>query len=147
MIHKLIYGIDQLSKMVGHAFAWCILILTFGTCYEVFVRYVLDNPTSWAFDMSYLMYGGLFFMGGAYTLSRNGHVRGDFISLAFEAVSALGTVGLSLGATPALTPAGKVIIIALMFLGRLGPLAFVYSVAQSLRDRGYRLAEERVIMG
>ena len=56
-------------------------------------------------------------------------------------------MGLSLGATPALTPAGKVIIIALMFLGRLGPLAFVYSVAQSLRDRGYRLAEERVIMG
>jgi len=79
MIHKLIYGIDQLSKMVGHAFAWCILILTFGTCYEVFVRYVLDNPTSWAFDMSYLMYGGLFFMAGAYALSRNAHVRGDFL--------------------------------------------------------------------
>ncbi len=79
MVNKLIYGIDQLSRMVGHAFAWCIIILTFGTCYEVFVRYVLDNPTSWAFDMSYLMYGGLFFMGGAYTLSRNGHVRGDFI--------------------------------------------------------------------
>jgi len=65
--------------MVGHAFAWCIVILTFGTSYEVFVRYVLDNPTSWAFDMSYLMYGALFFMAGAYTLSRNGHVRGDFI--------------------------------------------------------------------
>jgi len=79
MVSKLIYGIDQLSRMVGHAFAWCIIILTFGTCYEVFVRYVLDNPTSWAFDMSYLMYGGLFFMAGAYTLSRNGHVRGDFI--------------------------------------------------------------------
>jgi TRAP-type mannitol/chloroaromatic compound transport system permease small subunit len=79
MVSKLIYGIDQLSRMVGHAFAWCIIILCFGTCYEVFVRYVLDDPTSWAFDMSYLMYGGLFFMGGAYTLSRNGHVRGDFI--------------------------------------------------------------------
>jgi len=79
MVSKLIYGMDQLSRMVGHAFAWCIIILTFGTCYEVFVRYVLDNPTSWAFDMSYLMYGGLFFMAGAYTLSRNGHVRGDFI--------------------------------------------------------------------
>ena len=79
MVNKLLYGIDQLSRMVGHAFAWCIIILSFGTCYEVFVRYVLDNPTSWAFDMSYLMYGGLFFMGGAYTLSRNGHVRGDFI--------------------------------------------------------------------
>jgi TRAP-type mannitol/chloroaromatic compound transport system permease small subunit len=79
MIDRLIYAIDQLSRMVGHAFAWLIIILTLGTSYEVFVRYVLNNPTSWAFDMSYLMYGGLFFMAGAYTLSRNGHVRGDFI--------------------------------------------------------------------
>ena len=79
MVNRLIYGIDQLNKTVGHAFAWCILILTFGTSYEVFVRYALVNPTSWAFDMSYLLYGALFFMAGAYTLSRNGHVRGDFI--------------------------------------------------------------------
>jgi TRAP-type mannitol/chloroaromatic compound transport system permease small subunit len=79
MIHRFIYGVDQLSKTVGHAFAWCILMLTFGTSFEVFMRYVLNNPTSWAFDFSYLMYGGLFFMAGAYTLSRNGHVRGDFI--------------------------------------------------------------------
>lgn len=79
MINRFIYGIDQLSKTVGHAFAWCIVILTLGTSYEVFVRYVMNNPTSWAFDFSYLMYGGLFFMAGAYTLSRNGHVRGDFI--------------------------------------------------------------------
>jgi TRAP-type mannitol/chloroaromatic compound transport system permease small subunit len=79
MLDRFIYGIDQLSKTVGHAFAWCIIILTFGTSYEVFVRYALNNPTSWAFDFSYLMYGGLFFMAGAYTLSRNGHVRGDFL--------------------------------------------------------------------
>jgi TRAP-type mannitol/chloroaromatic compound transport system permease small subunit len=79
MIDRFVLGIDQLSKAVGHAFAWCIIILTFGTSYEVFVRYALNDPTSWAFDFSYLMYGGLFFMAGAYTLSRNGHVRGDFI--------------------------------------------------------------------
>ncbi|MEO8302837.1 MAG: TRAP transporter small permease subunit [Betaproteobacteria bacterium] len=79
MISRFIYGVDQLSRMVGHAFAWCIIILTFGTSYEVFVRYVLDSPTSWAFDFSYLMYGALFFMAGAYTLSRSGHVRGDFL--------------------------------------------------------------------
>ncbi|UCG99490.1 MAG: TRAP transporter small permease subunit [Burkholderiales bacterium] len=53
------------------------MILVIGTCYEVFVRYVLNDPTSWAFDLSYLMYGALFFMAGAYTLSRNGHVRAD----------------------------------------------------------------------
>ena len=79
MVNRLVCAIDDLSRMVGHAFAWCIVILTFGTCYEVFVRYVLNDPTSWAFDMSYLMYGALFFMSGAYTLSRDGHVRADFI--------------------------------------------------------------------
>ena len=79
MIDRFIYGIDYLSRTVGHAFAWCIIILTLGTSYEVFVRYVLDDPTSWAFDFSYLMYGAMFFMAGAYALSRNGHVRGDFI--------------------------------------------------------------------
>lgn len=77
MLQRLIYTIDQLSKTVGHAFAWCIMIATFGTCYEVFVRYVLNDPTSWAFDMSYLMYGAVFYMAGAYTLSRGGHVRAD----------------------------------------------------------------------
>jgi len=77
MINRFIYGIDQLSKTVGHAFAWCIVILTLGTCYEVIVRYVFDNPTSWAFDMSYIMYGAVFYMAGAYTLSRGGHVRAD----------------------------------------------------------------------
>lgn len=77
MINKLILNIDRLSKAVGHAFAWCIIVLTFGTAYEVFVRYALRDPTSWAFDMSYIMYGALFLMAGAYTLSRNGHVRGD----------------------------------------------------------------------
>ena len=53
--------------------------MTFGVGYEVFVRYVLRDPTSWAFDLSYMMYGTLFMMGGAYTLSRDGHVRGDFV--------------------------------------------------------------------
>ena len=77
MINRFIYGVDLLSRTVGHAFAWCLMILTFGTTYEVFVRYVLNEPTSWAFDFSYLMYGAMFFMAGAYTLSRGGHVRAD----------------------------------------------------------------------
>jgi TRAP-type mannitol/chloroaromatic compound transport system permease small subunit len=77
MLNRIIYAVDQLSKSIGHAFAWCIVTLTLGTCYEVFVRYLLNNPTSWAFDMSYLMYGAVFYMAGAYTLSRGGHVRAD----------------------------------------------------------------------
>ena len=74
-----IHFVDSLSTSVGKAFGWCILVLTFATCYEVFVRYVLNSPTAWAFDMSVQMYGALFMMAGAYTLSRNGHVRGDVV--------------------------------------------------------------------
>jgi TRAP-type mannitol/chloroaromatic compound transport system permease small subunit len=70
---------DSLSAWFGKAFAWLIMLMTFGVSYEVFVRYVLNSPTSWAFDISYIMYGTLFMMGGAYTLSRGGHVRGDFV--------------------------------------------------------------------
>ncbi|MEQ9334260.1 TRAP transporter small permease subunit [Thalassobaculum sp.] len=70
---------DRLSAWFGKAFAWTILVMTFGVAYEVFVRYVLNAPTSWSLDVSFIMYGTLFMMGGAYTLSRGGHVRGDFI--------------------------------------------------------------------
>jgi TRAP-type mannitol/chloroaromatic compound transport system permease small subunit len=77
MVNRVIYTIDQLSKSVGHAFAWCIVVLTVGVSYEVFVRYVLRDPTSWAFDLSYILYGALFLMAGPYALSRNAHVRGD----------------------------------------------------------------------
>jgi len=70
---------DKVSAWFGKAFAWLILVMTFGVGYEVFVRYVLRDPTSWAFDVSYMMYGTLFMMAGAYTLSRDGHVRGDFV--------------------------------------------------------------------
>jgi len=78
-MNQFLFFIDRLSAWVGKAFSWCILILAFATTYEVFVRYVLRAPTSWAFDISYIMYGTLFMMGGAYALSRNAHVRGDFV--------------------------------------------------------------------
>ena len=78
-MNPFLYFVDSLSAWVGKAFGWCIMVLTFATCYEVFVRYVLNAPTVWAFDMAVQMYGALFMMAGAYTLSRNGHVRGDVI--------------------------------------------------------------------
>jgi TRAP-type mannitol/chloroaromatic compound transport system permease small subunit len=74
-----LFFIDRLSQWTGKAFAWCILVLCLATTYEVFVRYVLRDPTSWAFDVSYIMYGALFMMAGGYALSRNAHVRGDFV--------------------------------------------------------------------
>ena len=76
---RFLFFIDSLSMWVGKAFAWLILILTLGVSYEVFVRYVLGAPTTWAFDFSYITYGALFLMAGAYTLSRGGHVRADVV--------------------------------------------------------------------
>lgn len=78
-MERFVRVVDKINLWVGHSFAWTILILTFGIAYEVFVRYVLRSPTTWAFDLSYMMYGSLFLMAGAYTLSRNGHVRGDVV--------------------------------------------------------------------
>jgi TRAP-type mannitol/chloroaromatic compound transport system permease small subunit len=78
-MNRFLFFIDSLSMWVGKSFGWLILVLTLGTSYEVFMRYVLGAPTTWAFDISYIMYGALFLMAGAYTLSRNGHVRGDVI--------------------------------------------------------------------
>ena len=76
---RVLHFIDSLSAWMGRAFAWCIVVLTFSTCYEVFVRYVLNAPTVWAFDMSVQMYGALFMMAGAYALSQDAHVRGDVV--------------------------------------------------------------------
>ena len=70
---------DDMSAWFGKVFAWCIIVMAFGIGYEVVVRYAFTAPTPWAFDLSYMLYGTLFMMAGAYTLSRDGHVRGDFI--------------------------------------------------------------------
>jgi TRAP-type mannitol/chloroaromatic compound transport system permease small subunit len=78
MIHYIMFA-DRVSAWFGKAFAWAIIVMIFGISWEVFLRYVIRAPTVWSFDLSYIMYGTLFMMGGAYTLSRDGHVRGDFI--------------------------------------------------------------------
>ena len=78
-MNKLLFRIDKISTFVGHSFSWLIVSLTFLITYEVFSRYALDAPHDWAFDGMIQMYGFLFMMAGAYTLSKNGHVRGDVL--------------------------------------------------------------------
>ncbi|MCR0983558.1 TRAP transporter small permease subunit [Roseomonas populi] len=78
-MQRVLLGIDRLSTLVGQAFAWCIVGLTFVVTYEVVARYAFRAPTTWAYDATYMLYGALFMMAGAYALSRNGHVRGDFL--------------------------------------------------------------------
>ena len=76
---RFLFFIDSLSTWVGKAFAWLILVLTLGISYEVLLRYAFRAPTTWAFDFSYIDYGAMFLMAGAYALSRNGHVRADVV--------------------------------------------------------------------
>ena len=72
--------------------------------------------------------------------------RGDFLSYTFEAFSAIGTVGLSLGYTAKLTTVGKIIIISLMFLGRVGPLTLVVAL-RSKKRVNLKFAEENIMIG
>ncbi len=78
-MQKFMLRMDKISTFVGHAFSWLIVSLTLLITYEVFSRYVLNTPHPWAFDGMIQMYGTLFMMSGAYTLSKNGHVRGDVL--------------------------------------------------------------------
>ena len=78
-MQKYLLAIDRVSTFVGQSFSWLIVLLTVQVSWEVFSRYALDNPHSWAFDEMVMMYGTLFMMCGAYTLAKAGHVRGDVI--------------------------------------------------------------------
>jgi len=78
-MQKSLLIIDKISTFVGKTFSWLIVSLTLLITYEIFSRYALDEPHPWAFDVTLMMYGALFMMAGAYTLSRNGHVRGDVL--------------------------------------------------------------------
>ena len=83
-MQQLLLTIDKISTFVGQAFSWLIVALTLLISWEVFSRYVLDRPHAWAFDVMIIMYGTLFMMAGAYTLSKSGHVRGDVLYGFFE---------------------------------------------------------------
>ena len=76
---QLLHVADRISTWAGKTFAWLIVVLMLVVCAEVFKRYALNAPTAWIYDANNMMYGTLFMMCGAYTLSQDGHVRGDFL--------------------------------------------------------------------
>ena len=78
-MQKMLLLIDRMSTWVGQLFSFFIVLLTLHVSWEVFSRYALDAPRAWAFDVMIMFYGTLFMMAGAYTLSKNGHVRGDVL--------------------------------------------------------------------
>ena len=78
-MQRFLLTVDKLSTFVGHAFSFLIIVLTLQVSWEVFSRYALDEPHAWSFDAMIILYGTLFMMAGAYTLAKNGHVRGDVL--------------------------------------------------------------------
>lgn len=78
-MQSLLLLVDKISTRVGQLAAWSIVALTLLIGWEVFSRYVLSNPHPWVMDASNMLYGALFMLAGAYTLSKNGHVRGDVL--------------------------------------------------------------------
>ncbi len=78
-MQSLLLTVDRISTWVGQAFAWLIVVLTLQITWEVFARYALNSPSDWALNAQIMLYGTVFMMAGAYTLSKNGHVRGDVL--------------------------------------------------------------------
>src|SRR4051812_34425925 len=78
-MQKLMLFVDKVSTWVGQTMSWLIIGLALMISWEFFSLYVLGNPHAWAFDVMLMFYGTMFMMAGAYTLSKNGHVRGDVL--------------------------------------------------------------------
>lgn len=78
-MQKLLLAVDRFSTWVGKAFAWSVVALTLLIAWEVFSRYVLNKPHGWVLDAQIMLYGAMFMTAGAYTLAKNGHVRGDVL--------------------------------------------------------------------
>jgi len=150
--------IDRLSTWTGKAFAWCVVLLTLIVCYDVAARYIFRDPTQWGFDAAIILYGVLFMMAGAYTLSRNGHVRADmmyrtlkprtqaWIDLAlyflffFPGVAALAYAGLefaqtslAMRETSSVTSAGTPIYPFKMAIPLAGLLLLLQGIAEVVR--------------
>jgi TRAP-type mannitol/chloroaromatic compound transport system permease small subunit len=78
-MQKLLLAVDRFSTWFGKACAWTVLMLTVLISVEVFSRYALNRPHAWVLDAQIMLYGTLFMTAGAYTLAKNGHVRGDVL--------------------------------------------------------------------
>jgi trk system potassium uptake protein TrkH len=73
--------------------------------------------------------------------------RGLFLEYLFEATSAFGTVGLSMGVTSGLNVVGKLIVVVMMLLGRLGPLTLAFAMGRRVEKGAFQFAEENILVG
>jgi len=113
---------------------------------EMFKRSVRIVVVGRAITVTLLFVAVLFIATLALSITENsnGFIMSDIM---FEAGSALGTVGLTTGITPSLTTAGKLIIIATMLIGRLGPLTLLAALTFNIKAARYNYPDEAVIVG
>ena len=107
---------------------------------RVFGRRIADSTIKVAVSV-FLMYISLFSLGGFVISAAEGL---PLLSCMFETASAIGTVGLSLGITPSLGVLSKIILILLMFFGRVGGLTIMFAVIAQKPDTGAKLPEEKI---
>lgn len=79
-MEKVFGAIDVLSEWLGRVAMALLVVMVCAMLYEVFMRYVVGRPTEWAFDISYMLNGALFYLAAGYAMRHNAHVRIDFLS-------------------------------------------------------------------
>lgn len=113
---------------------------------HIFNRKIANEIILRALAIIMISLGVVLFVSFLLTITED-HLKHDFIEFLFEATSAFGTVGLSMGLTTDLTIPGKIIIIFTMFIGRLGPLTLAFALSQKRRTTKIGYAEEKVLIG
>jgi trk system potassium uptake protein TrkH len=132
-------------KVTTLAFIYLILLCQVRRETEVSVFRRRIPPTLVAKTLSVLALASVLVIAGSIALVAS---EGLPLQVAmFEVTSALGTVGLSLGPTPDLSPFGKLLIIFLMFVGRLGPITLILALSQRSRPKGYAYPQEEIAIG
>jgi len=81
---RIVRGIDAFTTWIGKAVAWLAIPLVLGLVYEVIARKFFNEPTDWAYDLTYMQYGTLFMLGAAYTLYKGSHIRTDIFYRSFS---------------------------------------------------------------
>jgi TRAP-type mannitol/chloroaromatic compound transport system permease small subunit len=78
-LRRIVHRIDSISEWSGKIFSWFALPLVLFMSYDVIMRYLFQAPTKWAYETTWMLYGALFILGGAYGLKHKLHVRVDIL--------------------------------------------------------------------
>jgi TRAP-type mannitol/chloroaromatic compound transport system permease small subunit len=79
MLDRLIHGIDRWTTITGKTVSFLMVPLILAVVYEVMARYLFRAPTTWAFDVTYMLYSAVFMLGAGFALLRGAHIRTDML--------------------------------------------------------------------